>query len=246
MDRFDRHEPPPGTDAFRRLAAGQSPDRTGGGGLGGAGQAESRSAGFPDGVGGAASAAFARERYLLVAFVTAAWRYRGVSREAIEDLVQETFTIAWARRSEFDPARPLGPWLRGIATNLMIAGLRREARRRRIMDDAKHEIDRVQALSARFDEVDARTASREVSAAVRDCIGRLAAPYREVIEKHYIGGRAFRAIGEDLGISEELAMKRASRARAMLAACLGRKGVISASDEGTPTAERVKRPGETR
>jgi RNA polymerase sigma-70 factor (ECF subfamily) len=246
MDRFDRHEPPPGTDAFRRLAAGQSPDRTGGGGLGGAGQAESRSAGFPDGVGGAASAAFARERYLLVAFVTAAWRYRGVSREAIEDLVQETFTIAWARRSEFDPARPLGPWLRGIATNLMIAGLRREARRRRIMDDAKHEIDRVQALSARFDEVDARTASREVSAAVRDCIGRLAAPYREVIEKHYIGGRAFRAIGEDLGISEELAMKRASRARAMLAACLGRKGVISASDEGTPTAERVKRQGETR
>ncbi len=237
MDRPNRNEPIPGPDPFgERLSHGSAEDRP----------TQAGAVGFPDGVGGAAAAAFSRERFLLVAFVSAAWRHRGVSREAVEDLVQETFAIAWARRAEFDPTRPLGPWLRGIATNLMIAGLRRDARRRRIMDDAKHEIDRVQALSARFDEVDARTASREVSAAVRDCVSRLAAPYREVIEKHYIGGLAFRAIGEDLGITEELAMKRASRARAMLAACLGRKGVIEASEEDAPVAERVKRSGETR
>lgn len=36
-----------------------------------------------------------------------------------EDLAQEVFIVAHGKLAEFDPARPLGPWLRGIAHHLL-------------------------------------------------------------------------------------------------------------------------------
>jgi len=36
-----------------------------------------------------------------------------------EDLVQEVFVTAFRKLGEFDPERPLAPWLRSIAMNLL-------------------------------------------------------------------------------------------------------------------------------
>lgn len=176
-------------------------------------------------------AALGRERFLLVAFVAAAWGRRFPDRSVIEDLVQETLVIALARRADFDPDRSLGAWLRGIATNLVIGALRREARRRRIVDEGKHEIDRVAALSHRFDMIAGRSAAREVSQALRDCLERIATAQRDVIERHYLAGQSFRTIASELEVSEDVAMKRASRARVALGECLSRKGIIGTGDE---------------
>ena len=37
----------------------------------------------------------------------------------VDDLFQETLITAWNKFDEFDPSRSLGPWLRGIAFNLV-------------------------------------------------------------------------------------------------------------------------------
>ncbi len=41
------------------------------------------------------------------------------SPDDAEDLAQEVFIVAFRRLVEFDPGRPFGPWLRGIAHNLL-------------------------------------------------------------------------------------------------------------------------------
>lgn len=45
---------------------------------------------------------------------------RRLGRDAAEDVVAETFLVAFDRRHRYDPARPdARPWLYGIATNLI-------------------------------------------------------------------------------------------------------------------------------
>ena len=48
-----------------------------------------------------------------------------------EDAAQETLVRAFHSLSRYDPERPFGPWLRGIAVNVSLQHRRRLARRRR-------------------------------------------------------------------------------------------------------------------
>ena len=41
------------------------------------------------------------------------------SNYEVDDLAQEVFIVAFRRLAEFDAERALGPWLRGIAFNLL-------------------------------------------------------------------------------------------------------------------------------
>ena len=45
---------------------------------------------------------------------------------AIDDLFQETMVVAWRRLDECDLDRPFGPWLRGIASRLVMAHYRKK------------------------------------------------------------------------------------------------------------------------
>lgn len=42
----------------------------------------------------------------------------GVPERDVEDVAQEVFIVLWRRWGEFDPSRPLRPWLSGIATRV--------------------------------------------------------------------------------------------------------------------------------
>jgi RNA polymerase sigma-70 factor (ECF subfamily) len=54
--------------------------------------------------------------------------YRRVGGELAEELAAETFATAFANWRRFDQARPVAPWLYGIATNLLLRQRRAEAR----------------------------------------------------------------------------------------------------------------------
>jgi RNA polymerase sigma-70 factor, ECF subfamily len=55
---------------------------------------------------------------------------RRIGREASEEIVAETFLIAFDRRARFDPTYPSArPWLLGIATNLLRRHLREKRAR---------------------------------------------------------------------------------------------------------------------
>lgn len=172
------------------------------------------------------AAKLVQERFLLVAFVGAACRGRFPGRDRIEDFVQETLSIAWARRAEFDLTRPLGPWLRGIAANVVFGAIRMEFRRRRILDEAQHEIERMRTLGRQFDRMSLRMETEDMAASVRSCVEALPEGQRDVVERHYFLGQSLVSIAVALGLTEEAVFKRVSRARGLVAKCLGRKGLL--------------------
>jgi RNA polymerase sigma-70 factor (ECF subfamily) len=55
-------------------------------------------------------------------------RRRGLSAPDAEDLVQDVLLVMWRRRSDYDPARPIRPWLGGIALRLASSHRRRQGR----------------------------------------------------------------------------------------------------------------------
>ncbi|QUQ69612.1 RNA polymerase sigma factor [Kutzneria sp. CA-103260] len=54
---------------------------------------------------------------------------RRIGPETADDLVAETFLAAIAGHANYDPTRPVRPWLYGIATNKLRRHLRQEHRR---------------------------------------------------------------------------------------------------------------------
>jgi RNA polymerase sigma factor (sigma-70 family) len=171
-------------------------------------------------------AALVRERFLLVAFVAAACRGRFRGQDRIDDFVQETMAIAWSRRSEFDETRPLGPWLRGIAMNVVFGAVRMELRRRRILEESQHEIDRMRTLGRQFDRLASSDDPEELALGMRACVEGLPDAQRDVVERHYFLGQSLVSIAVALGLSEQAAFKRASRARALIARCLAKKRLL--------------------
>ncbi|HET9620975.1 MAG TPA: sigma-70 family RNA polymerase sigma factor, partial [Kofleriaceae bacterium] len=127
-------------------------------------------------------------------------------RALSEDVAQETFLAAWRGLASLrDPAR-LPEWLRGIARNLA-----HKARRKRgpIADstplDAPGALDPTTAAIA-HDE------AHQVWAA----LAALPAHAREALVLYYWEDLSARQVGAALGISEDAAMQRLSRGRAML------------------------------
>ena len=58
---------------------------------------------------------------MLVAYIRAGVR----DEHAVDDLYQETVLTAWKRLDDYERDKPIGPWLRGIAGNLMLAFYRK-------------------------------------------------------------------------------------------------------------------------
>ncbi|MEX2272587.1 MAG: RNA polymerase sigma factor [Vicinamibacterales bacterium] len=70
-------------------------------------------------------------RYIRSATLLAAQLLR--DRTEAEDVVQESFTIVFAKAARFDPARPFPPWLFAIVRRLAQKRRARDARRARLL-----------------------------------------------------------------------------------------------------------------
>ena len=92
---------------------------------------------------------------------------RRVGATLADELASETFTIALRRWGTFDQARPLQPWLYGIASNLMRHHWRSE--RRQLLAYARTGVDPItEDLEDVLDRVDAGTQRRELAAALAE------------------------------------------------------------------------------
>ena len=54
---------------------------------------------------------------------------------ALDDLFQETLMVAWRRLDDCDLSRPFGPWVRGIASRLVMAHFRKHKKLPLLLDD---------------------------------------------------------------------------------------------------------------
>jgi len=142
---------------------------------------------------------------------------------AVDDLFQETMLVAWRRLSDYDQTRPFGAWLRGIAARLVLAHARKSKRDLMVCDERVLEyLDRqVERISQRDGDC-----WDEQLAALRECIAALPETHRQTISLRYLEGQTTERVAGMLELTREAIKKRLQRSRAMLLACLRRKGVL--------------------
>jgi len=116
-----------------------------------------------------------------------------------EDLVQETFLIAWKRIWQLKDAGGLRSWLFSIAHSVLIDSVRREGRKKRSgpREDAEA-LDRVTDGRASPDAELEREESRQRALSL---LRSLPEEYRLPLTLRYIGGADYETIGRELGLS---------------------------------------------
>jgi RNA polymerase sigma-70 factor (ECF subfamily) len=161
--------------------------------------------------GGTSGLRILYERYFDALFRYAAGR---VGRQAAEDVVAETFLIAFTRRAAFDPSHVSAlPWLIGIATNLLRS--QRRAERKHLATDPGR-INPRGAPDLGLDNTISRADAVAVRGAVMRAVRRLGPSEREAFLVHALAGLEGAELGVALGVSSSAAAVRLHRARTKL------------------------------
>lgn len=142
---------------------------------------------------------------------------------AAEDLFQETMLVAWRRFDDYDPARPLARWLRGIARKLILAYLSKLKRNpvyciEEVLDVLEERLAHIDRLpgDAWMDKVEA----------LAFCMDQLPEDMQRSIRMFYQDEQKTSQIASVLKTTQEAVKKRLQRARSRLADCLRRKGIF--------------------
>ncbi len=137
------------------------------------------------------------------------------NRSDVDDVFQETMIVAWRRLDDFDPTRPFGPWLRGIARKLVLAHSRRQVRN--LCNPAV-----LDQLEARLDQLASQHGDtwEEKLEVLRACVKSLPEHYRTVVTHRYFQQQAIRQVSESLELSTAAVKKRLQRARSLVLECI--------------------------
>jgi RNA polymerase sigma-70 factor (ECF subfamily) len=129
-----------------------------------------------------------------------------------DDLTQEVCAKALERRAQWDPSRPVKPWLLGMMHNQFIDDRRADGRRREgLKVVAFDQAQRNQAPSG-----EARVALAATESAMRQLPGE----QRAILMLVCVEGLTYRETADALDLPIGTVMSRLSRARAGLAAAL--------------------------
>jgi len=151
-------------------------------------------------------------------YLQRALRRRGVRPEDVEDLAQEVFLVMWRRWADYDSARPLRPWLSGIASRVAHDFRRRAGRELPIglinpIDDAPTAEDR---LSGRRSQVAAQRA-----------LEALPTKQRRIFEMAELQGLSIRTICDREQITLFTAYARLRKARTAFAKGVRRELLVA-------------------
>ena len=156
---------------------------------------------------------------------------RRLGQDAADDIVAETFLLAFRQRDSYDQARAdARPWLYGIATNLIGRHRRAEIRLYRAL--ARTGADPVtESFTDRIDDrVSASTAGRRLAAA----LGRLSAELRDTLLLVAWGDLSYEETAAALGVPVGTVRSRISRARSALRRSLGDTNPAAFDEERKP------------
>ena len=139
------------------------------------------------------------------------------NRSSIDDLFQETMLIAWQKLEEYDRSRPFGPWLRGIAGNIVKAYYRKTKSDFMLCHD-----EVLEQISQQLQHISERPGDSldEKIAALEHCIDALSDHYRQAIKLRYFEQTPASQIAEISKTTVETIKKRLQRARSQLFDCL--------------------------
>jgi RNA polymerase sigma-70 factor (ECF subfamily) len=153
---------------------------------------------------------------------------RRVGRDAADELLGDTFRIAFERRESFDTARDSArPWLYGIATNLLAKHRRTEARRLRALARVAQA-----APEQPTDAVVARLDAAEQWPAVVEAIDALPDGERDALLLYAWEDLSYDDIAAALAIPVGTVRSRLNRARQRLRELDERRGEQRVSERG--------------
>ena len=132
-----------------------------------------------------------------------------------EDLAQEVFLTAHAKLDDFDSSMPLGPWLRGIALNL----LRNHQRKRRPFPIGGNE-ELARLIDPKISESFNERHEPEIFGTLEACLEKLDANSRRLLLRRYRDGAAVRDLTKEMKINHSTITMRLHRLRAALADCI--------------------------
>jgi RNA polymerase sigma-70 factor, ECF subfamily len=143
---------------------------------------------------------------LLVPAVRGFLRRHTTDAQQVDDLVQDTFLQVHRARHTYDPAYLPIPWILAIARHVWLMHVRASARRPRSSEQIQHLHLGVRAEAEAYAD----------RAELRAALGALPEDKRRPLLWHHVLGVSFREIAERLGIREDAAKLRSSRAMAEL------------------------------
>ncbi|WP_433465644.1 RNA polymerase sigma factor [Spirillospora sp. CA-128828] len=158
---------------------------------------------------------FRRHAQEIMRYVT-----RRLGRDAAEDIVAETFLVAFDRRPRYDVSRPdARPWLYGIATNLIRRHRRAELRALRAL--ARSGVDPV--TEPFTDTVEDRVHAGARSRVLAGAIAGLPAAQREVLLLVTWAGLTYDEVAEALAVPAGTVRSRMNRIRRKLRDALAKE-----------------------
>lgn len=156
---------------------------------------------------------------------------RRLGQDAADDIVAETFLLAFRQRHSYDQTRAdARPWLYGIATNLIGRHRRAETRLYRAL--ARTGADPVmESFTDRVDDrVSASTASRRLAVGLT----RLSKELRDTLLLVAWGDLSYAEAATALGVPVGTVRSRVSRARSKLRRTLGGTNPAASDGESQP------------
>lgn len=145
----------------------------------------------------------------------------------VDDIFQETMLTAWRRFDDYDPAKPLAKWLRGISRKLILAHFSRLKKRPVFCNEQL--LDTIEERLSRISCQPGDTWADKVEA-LELCMKLLPEKLLHCIKLHYHSEYSTDNIAHSLQASQEAVKKRLQRGRSLLADCLRRKGLFSSRE----------------
>ena len=145
-------------------------------------------------------------------------RRLGVAAGDLEDAVHDVFVVVHRRLFDYDPSRPVRPWLFGIAYRIV------SERRRRRSPEVPAEDHEVHAVADEQPSPEARFAAEQARRRVHGALDRLPIEQRAVVVMHDLEGRSASEVAEALGIPLNTVYSRLRLARAKFVAAVRASG----------------------
>jgi RNA polymerase sigma-70 factor, ECF subfamily len=152
-------------------------------------------------------------------YVWQSLRRLGVGAADVEDAVHDVFLVVQRRLGDYDPSRPMRPWLFGIAYRI-VSERRRRGRGVEVPAD-DHE---VQAVADGRPSPEARFATEQARRRVHRALGELPIEQRAVLVMHDLEGHSASEVAEAIGVPLNTVYSRLRLARAKFVAAVRASG----------------------
>lgn len=142
-------------------------------------------------------------------------RMLGATPDAVDDLAQDVFVIAYERIEMLEDLDESGPWLRAIARNLVRNEMRKSTRRRRLVSSSITEV-----MLAVAEEPVADNANEDWFAALKTCMDKLPQHGRQLVDGRYRKGQNASQLADQTDTTPAAVRQALTRFRTLLRQCV--------------------------